>query len=52
MSSRSAANRVDGRFSNCAAGPALLARELGVRTISLSLTHTGSLADGMVVMES
>jgi holo-[acyl-carrier protein] synthase len=29
----------------------LLAKELGVRTISLSLTHTGSLAMAMVVME-
>jgi holo-[acyl-carrier protein] synthase len=30
---------------------ALLAKELGVRTISLSLTHTGSLAMATVVME-
>ena len=30
----------------------LLAKQLGVRTISLSLTHTGSLAMAMVVMES
>ena len=30
----------------------LLARELGVRTISLSLTHTGSLAMATVMMES
>ena len=30
---------------------ALLARELGVKTISLSLTHTGSLAMASVVME-
>jgi holo-[acyl-carrier protein] synthase len=30
----------------------LLARELGVRTISLSLTHTSSLAMASVVMES
>jgi holo-[acyl-carrier protein] synthase len=30
----------------------LLAKELGVRTISLSLTHTASLAMAMVVMES
>jgi holo-[acyl-carrier protein] synthase len=30
----------------------LLARELGVRTISLSLTHTGSLAMATVLMES
>jgi phosphopantetheinyl transferase (holo-ACP synthase) len=29
-----------------------LAKELGVRAISLSLTHTGSLAMAMVVMES
>jgi holo-[acyl-carrier protein] synthase len=31
---------------------ALLAAELGVRAISLSLTHTGSLAMATVVMES
>src|ERR1700679_1976328 len=30
---------------------ALLAKELGVRAISLSLTHTGSLAMATVVME-
>jgi holo-[acyl-carrier protein] synthase len=30
----------------------LLARELGVRTISLSITHTGSLAMATVLMES
>jgi holo-[acyl-carrier protein] synthase len=30
---------------------ALLARELGVKTISLSLTHTGSLAMASVMME-
>jgi holo-[acyl-carrier protein] synthase len=30
---------------------ALLARELGVKTISLSLTHTGNLAMASVVME-
>jgi holo-[acyl-carrier protein] synthase len=30
---------------------ALLAKELGVRAISLSLTHTGSLAVATVVME-
>jgi holo-[acyl-carrier protein] synthase len=30
----------------------LLATELGVRTISLSLTHTSNLAVAMVVMES
>jgi holo-[acyl-carrier protein] synthase len=30
---------------------ALLARELGVKTISLSLTHTGNLAMAMVMME-
>jgi holo-[acyl-carrier protein] synthase len=30
----------------------LLANELGVQTISLSLTHTSSLAMAMVVMES
>jgi holo-[acyl-carrier protein] synthase len=30
----------------------LLARELGVKTISLSLTHTGSLAMATVLMEN
>ena len=30
----------------------VLAKELGVRTISLSISHTGSLAMAMVVMES
>jgi holo-[acyl-carrier protein] synthase len=30
---------------------AVLARELGVKTVSLSLTHTGSLAMASVVME-
>jgi holo-[acyl-carrier protein] synthase len=30
----------------------LLAKELGVKTISLSLTHTGSLAMATVVMEN
>jgi len=30
---------------------ALLAREMGVKTISLSLTHTGNLAMAMVMLE-
>jgi holo-[acyl-carrier protein] synthase len=30
---------------------ALLAREMGVKTIALSLTHTGNLAMAMVMME-
>ena len=37
-------NRAGGRA-------ALLARQLGVKTISLSLTHTGSLAMATVMME-
>ena len=51
MSSRLSVNQAGGRFLNCADGRRLLAGELGVKTISLSLTHTGNLAMASVMME-
>ncbi len=51
MSSRSARNPGGRPVLELSGRAAQLATELGVRAISLSLTHTGSLAMATVVME-